>query len=164
MVSPTARKADGRSGSTLFNLTLLAAAIPAALVAWIAVGELIGDVAQSDGDGGLVLDVSLFVVATLYLSLILFFLFIPGFALFLVSLRLIDRRSRRLIRGRRLVAVALSPLIGTVFLAIPAIPEDRDGVWSGWWFILGTSVIAALLVRWPRSGTIEPRSERRITL
>ncbi len=154
MVLPSVRDADGRSGSTLFNLIVLAVAIPAALVAWIAIGELIGDVAQSDGDGGLVLDVFLFVVSTLYVSLILLSLFVPGYALFLLSLRLIDRRSRLSTRGRRLVAVGLSPLIGAVFLVIPAIPEDRDGVWSGWWFILGTSVIAALLVRWPqRSGT-----------
>jgi hypothetical protein len=150
MVLPSVREEDGRSGSTLFNLIVLAATIPAAFAAWIAIGELIGDVAQSDGDGGVVLDVSLFVVSTLYVSLILLFLFIPGFALFLLSLRLVDRRPRLSTRGRRLVALALSPLIGAGFLVIPAIPEDRDGVWSGWWFILGTSVIAALLVRWPQ--------------
>ena len=153
MVLPSLRRADSRSGSTLFNLIVLAAAIPAAFVAWIAIGELIGDVSQSEGDGGVVLDVFLFVLSTLYVSLLLLFLFVPGFALFLFSLRLVDRRWRLSSRGRRLVAVALSPLIGAVFLVIPAIPEDRDGVWSGWWFILGTSVIAALLVRWPqRSG------------
>lgn len=158
------RKADGGSGSTLFNLALLAAAIPAALTAWTAIGELIGDVHQSDGDGGLVLDVSLFVLSILYVSFLLFFLFIPGFAVFLLSLKLVDRRFRLSTRGRRLVAVALSPLIGAVFAVLPAIPQDREEAWSGWWFILGTSVIAALLVRLPqRPETMSPRSERRIT-
>jgi hypothetical protein len=150
MVLPSLRRVDGRSGSTLFNVIVLAAAIPAAFVAWIAVGELIGDVVQSEGGGGPVLDVFLFVLSTLYISLLLLFLFIPGFALFLLALGLVDRRWRLSHRGRRLVAVALSPLIGAVFLVIPAVPEDRDGVWSGWWFILGTSVTAALLVQWPK--------------
>lgn len=147
MVLPGVRETDGRPGSTLFNLVLLAAAIPAALVLWIAVGELTGDLFESDGDG-LVLGVSLFVVGTLYVSLLLYFLFLPGFALFLLSLRLVSRRLRLSRRHRRLVAVALSPLIGAVFLAIPAVPEGA-GVWSGWWFILATSVMAAVLVRWP---------------
>ncbi len=109
MVLPRLRRADSRSGSALFNLIVLAAAILAAFVAWIAIGELIGDVFQSEGDGGVVLDVVLFVLSTLYVSLLLLFLFVPGFALFLLSLRLVDRRWRLSSRGRQLVAVAFEP-------------------------------------------------------
>jgi hypothetical protein len=150
MLSHAVRARDAAAGSVRRNLFLLACAIPVALVIWTAIGELIGDVFQSDSDDGLVLDAVLFVVSMLYISLILFFLFLPGFALFLLVLRLVDRRFRLSARGHRLVAVALSPLIGAVFFLIPAVPEDQDGVWSGWWFILGTGLIVALVARLPR--------------
>lgn len=149
MLSQAVQTRDAASGTVRYNLVLLACAIPVALAMWTAVGALIGDVGQSDSDGGLVLDVFLFAVGILYVSLLLFLLFIPGFALFLLSLRFLDRRLRQSARRHRLVAVALSPLIGAVFVVIPAIPEDRDGVWSGWWFILGTGLIVALLARLP---------------
>lgn len=77
MISRGVRQAGVRSGFTLFNLAVLAAAIPAALTAWTAIGEWVGDVYQADGDG-LFVHVLSFALSTLYLSLIFNALFIPG--------------------------------------------------------------------------------------
>jgi hypothetical protein len=130
---------------------VLACAIPAALAGWTIVGELVGDVLQSDGaTGGLLIEAILLVVGVLYVSLILFFLFVPGFTLFLMVVGVAVRRFPMSARGRRLLAVALSPMVGAVFVLIPAVPEDYDGVWSGWWFVLGTGLVVALLARLPR--------------
>ena len=157
------RQAGVRSGSTLFNLAVLAAAIPAVLTAWTAIGEWVGDVYQADGDG-LFVHVLSFVLSTLYLSLLLYALFIPGFALFLLLARRIGRSARLSEFGARAVAVALSPVIALVFYVIPAVPEDRDAVFSGWWFIVGTCLVVALLARTPlRSGTPFAHWERRVT-
>ena len=134
-----------------FNLLVLACAIPAALAGWAIVGELVGDVIQADGaTGGPLVEAFLAVVAVLYISLLLFFLFLPGFALFLLVVGAAERRFPMSARGQRLLAVALSPIVGAVFILIPAVPQDRAGVWSGWWFILGTALIVALLARLPR--------------
>ena len=128
-----------------FNLFVLACAIPAALAGWTIVGEVVGDVLQSDGaTGGLLIEAILLVVG------VLFFLFVPGFALFLMVVGVAVRRFPMSARGRRLLAVALSPMVGAVFVLIPAVPEDYDGVWSGWWFVLGTGLVVALLARLPR--------------
>ena len=133
---------------------MLAGAIPTALAGWVVVGELLGAVTQSDGaSAGPLLEAFLFVFGILYVSLALFFLFAPGFAVFLLLLRL-SRRFRR----RRLVAVALSPVIGALFVLIPAIPDDGAGVWSGWWFVLGACVIAAPLARLPNGASAATRA------
>jgi hypothetical protein len=117
----------GRSGFSLFNLAVLAAAIPAALSLWAAVGELIGDVLQSDGGGPFVQVVTL-VLSLLYVSLVLYFVFLPGFAVFLLLARQIGRRTRLVGVRERAVLLALSPVIALVFYVIPAVPEDRAGV------------------------------------
>lgn len=148
MLTHAAHGSDRGSGTLRFNLFLLPVTALSALVAWTVIGELVGDVYQSDWDGSLA-TVIVFVGSMLYLSLIFVVLFIPGFAVFLFLMRKINRRFR-LSQGRqRTVAVVLSPVIALVFFVIPAIPDDRDDVLSGWWYILGTAVIVALLARLP---------------
>lgn len=148
MLTHGVRRTSVGSGTTRYNLLLLAVAALAALVAWTALGEVVGDVYQSEGESGLTALV-VFVGSMLYLSLIFDVLFIPGFALFVFLMRKINQRARLSGIRQRVFALLLSPLIAVVFFVIPAVPDDGDDVLSGWWFVLGTAATVALLARFP---------------
>ena len=83
-----------------------------------------------------------------YVSAILYVLFLPGLILYLAVLRLLLRREA--VRGRvRLACIGLSPLIAALYVVIPAVPKDDEGNVSGWLFILLTTTVVGLFGRPP---------------
>lgn len=126
---------------------MLAVAVPAALIVYLVVGELFGDVYDSGESNPGTRAIAL-VVTVVYVSAILYVLFLPGLVVYLAVLRVLLRRED-VRRHLRLACVALSPLIAALYVVIPAVPQDDTGNVSGWLFILLTTTIVGVFARPP---------------
>jgi hypothetical protein len=132
------------------NLLVLALAVPAAFTVYLIVGETFGDVYHSGESNPGTRAIAL-IVTIVYVSAILYVLFLPGLLLYLAILRMLLRHDA--VRGRvRVASVALSPLVAALYVVIPAVPQDEQGNVSGWLFILCTTTIVGVFGRPPSGG------------
>jgi peptidoglycan/LPS O-acetylase OafA/YrhL len=126
------------------NLLKLLVSVFVSLTLYVLVGDIVG-AAEFD-----VLDIG----STIWLTGVLYVLFLPGAALHLAALRRLG--SSRSLRVRRLLAVAASPLVAMVFFVLVAAEPESD-VWPTSLAVVGAAAVFGIIVSLPANRQPHPR-------
>jgi len=133
----------------LKNFLKLFLSVVAALNLYVLIGDIFG------GSEFNIFDVG----STIWLTVVLYLLFVPGALLYLMGLRLIGTSHSP--KARRICALIASPLVATVFFVLAAISADPENdLTSTWIAVLGAAIIFGSLVTLPLAERGEESAQR----